>query len=192
MGAFLEVVPITLLVGVIYAVYRFVRMKRRGTPVSWGIESIRCLFVCYLTGLMNLVLVPSNFWSHIWFYVRNGYPAGEVLGWFSGGFNFVPALYKYLTGELELGGWVKTMLAGNILMYVPMGLFLPFVSQKNHPRRLLILAMIIPAGVEILQPIVGRSFDIDDLFCNFLGIVIGYLLVFSVKFFGKNTRRARE
>ncbi len=30
--------------------------------------------------------------------------------------------------------------------------------------------------IEIFQPIIGRSFDIDDLIMNFLGIIIGYLI----------------
>ena len=32
-------------------------------------------------------------------------------------------------------------------------------------------------SIEILQPIVGRSFDIDDIIMNFIGSIIGYLAV---------------
>ena len=65
-GLFLQVVPITCLVGVIYAVYRYIRIKKRNTSVKWNIEILRLLFVCYLTGLINLTLVPHNLWSNIW------------------------------------------------------------------------------------------------------------------------------
>ena len=180
LGLFLEVVPITLLVGVAYALWRFIRIKKSGLSFSWGTEIIRWLFVCYLTGLVNLVLVPSNLWSHFWFYVRNGYATGDGLGWFSGGFNLVPSLYKCLIGELELGSWVQIMLVGNILMYAPMGFFLPFVSKKMDKGSLLKLAVAIPVVVEVLQPIVGRSFDVDDLICNFVGIVFGYAVAVAV------------
>lgn len=55
LSLFLQVIPITLLVGVIYAIYRCVRIKRHGNTVSWGTEIMRWLFVCYLTGLVNLM-----------------------------------------------------------------------------------------------------------------------------------------
>lgn len=174
--SFLQVVPITCLVGLIYAIYRYKKIKKQDISVTWGGEMIRWLFVCYLTGLANLVLTPSNLWSYFWFYARNGYGTGDGLGWFSGGFNFVPTLVTWLAGELTLGSWVKQMLVGNILMYVPMGFFLPFVSKKVDKRSIWKYAIAIPATVEVIQPIVGRSFDIDDLLCNFVGIVFGYFI----------------
>ena len=48
-GLFLQVVPITCLVGIIYAVYRCIRIKKQQLSVKWGIEILRWLFVCYLT-----------------------------------------------------------------------------------------------------------------------------------------------
>ena len=42
-------------------------------------------------------------------------------------------------------------------------------------------AILIPFTIEVLQLLVGRSFDIDDLVMNFLGIVIGYYIVELVK-----------
>ena len=53
LSLFLQVIPITLLVGVIYAVYRCIRIKKHGKIVSWGTEIMRWLFVCYLTGLRS-------------------------------------------------------------------------------------------------------------------------------------------
>ena len=42
-------------------------------------------------------------------------------------------------------------------------------------------AILIPLAIEVIQLVVGRSFDIDDLIMNFLGIVIGYYIVELVK-----------
>ena len=36
---------------------------------------------------------------------------------------------------------------------------------------------VIPLVIELMQPIVGRSFDTDDLIANFLGILVGWGLV---------------
>ena len=50
-GLFLQVVPITLIAGIVYAVLRCVYVKRHNVSVRLGTESARLLFVLYLTGL---------------------------------------------------------------------------------------------------------------------------------------------
>lgn len=120
LSLFLQVIPITLLVGVIYAVYRCIRIKKHGNAVSWGTEIMRWLFVCYLTGLINLILVPANLWMFIWANVFVGYSHSELV-FFSGDFNLVPTVFKLITGELTIGRWVLKMLVYNFLMFVPFG-----------------------------------------------------------------------
>ena len=180
-GLFFQVVPITCLVGVIYAVYRCIKIKKYGISFIWGTEIIRWLFVCYLTGLINLILVPSNLWTYIWFYLRNGYSGCELDPLFSGGFNLIPTLVKVLTGEFTIGHWVRTMIAGNFFMFVPIGFFSPLVSEKVNKQNILKIAVVIPIVVEIMQPIVGRSFDVDDLILNFAGIIVGYFVAIGIK-----------
>lgn len=179
-GLFLQVVPITCLVGVIYAVYRYIRIKKRNTSVKWSIEILRLLFVCYLTGLINLTLVPHNLWSNIWALIYIGY-SGSQIELFNGSFNFVPTIFKITSGDLSFGSWVKTMLAGNLLMFVPMGFFLPLISEKINIKSVLKISVIVPVVVEIIQPVVGRSFDVDDLILNFIGILIGYYVAIGIK-----------
>ena len=180
LSLFLQVIPITLLVGVIYAVYRCVRIKNHGNTVSWGTEIMRWLFVCYLTGLINLILVPANLWMFIWANVFVGYSHSEIV-FFSGDFNLVPTVFKWITGELTIGRWVLKMLVYNFLMFVPFGFFLPFVSEKNNNRSIWKVAVIVPIIVEVIQPVVGRSFDVDDLILNFAGIIVGYFVAFGIK-----------
>lgn len=179
-GLFLQVLPITLLVGAVYAVCRCVRIKRRGSSVRWGMEIMRWLFVCYLTGLVNLVLVPAELWMSVWAKIFVGYSHGE-LAFFSGDFNLVPTVFRLIAGELTIGHWVLKMLIYNFLMFVPFGFFLPFVSEKTDGRTIWKTAVIVPLTVEIIQPVVGRSFDADDLILNFAGIIAGYFLAFGVR-----------
>lgn len=180
LGLFLQVVPITCLVGFIYAVYRCLRIKKQQISVVWRNEIMRRLFVCYLTGLINLTLVPNNLWSNIWARIYLGYSQNEIT-FFSGGFNFIPTIIKVLSGEFTFGSWMKTMLVGNLLMFIPMGFFLVFVHPKIHSKDILKVAAIIPVTVEIIQPIVGRSFDVDDLILNFIGIMIGYFAAAGIR-----------
>ena len=88
---------------------------------------------------------------------------------------------KALSGELTIGSWVKTMLIGNIAMFLPMGFFLPFVTEKINRKSIFIAATTVPFIIELLQMVFGRSFDIDDLICNFIGIAVGFFIGFSIK-----------
>jgi len=69
------------------------------------------------------------------------------------------------------------MLIGNMLMYIPMGIMLPLVFKNINKKNIFVIAILITLSIEILQPIVGRSFDIDDIIMNFIGSIIGYLAV---------------
>ena len=85
LGLFLQVVPITCLVGIVYAVIRYRHIKKRGCAVAWGTEII--------------------------------------------------------------------------------------VS----------VAIAIPVVIELIQPVIGRSFDMDDVLTNFIGIIAGYLVAAVLK-----------
>ena len=178
-GLFFQVIPITILAGLIYAAGRCAFLRRRSLHPAWPQELLLFLFVCYLTGLINLVLVPANFWGHFWFFVFTGQQSDSLSPLFSGGFNLIPTFVRYLTGEFAgaPGSWISTMLVGNCLMLVPMGVFLPLVFPQLRSRKIAAAALLIPLVIELLQPIMGRSFDTDDLICNALGIFIGWGLV---------------
>ena len=180
-GYFLQAVPVALAAGIGYAVFRFLYVRRRRCLIQWPSEVMGLLFVCYLTGLCSLVILPANFWLHVY--------DGILLGWWEemgtvfrlGEVNLVPVLVRYLQGEVTLGSWVKEMLAGNLAMFVPFGFFLPFLTKRLKRAQALLAAIVVPLLAESLQLIFGRSFDIDDLICNFLGIVIGLLIAWPIR-----------
>lgn len=62
LGYFLQALPIACLAGIVYLVIRTVMLRKRKVPVRWGMELLRLVFVCYLTGLISLVILPANFW----------------------------------------------------------------------------------------------------------------------------------
>ena len=69
-------------------------------------------------------------------------------------------------------------LGGNVIMFIPLGFFLPrvFPSLNRFWRTLLATALIITA-VELAQlfTLLG-SCDIDDLILNVMGATLGYIL----------------
>ena len=69
-------------------------------------------------------------------------------------------------------------LAGNILLFLPMGCFLPLVFERlrSLPRTLLVSACFTVLA-ELLQVFcLAGSGDIDDLILNLLGTALGYPL----------------
>lgn len=67
-------------------------------------------------------------------------------------------------------------LGGNVLMFLPLGFFLPRVFPKLQKLwRTLCCAAAIMTGVEILQVLTLRgNCDVDDLLLNLLGTAVGY------------------
>lgn len=175
---FFQVVPIAVLTGLIYAAGRCIFLRRRRLRLAWPRELLLLLFVCYFTGLVSLVLVPANFWGNFWYFAFTGQRSDSLSPLFSGSFNLIPTFVRYLTGEFvgAPGQWVSTMLAGNFLMLVPMGFFLPLLFPRLRGRKMAAAALLVPLAIELLQPVVGRSFDTDDLICNSLGILLGWSL----------------
>lgn len=67
---------------------------------------------------------------------------------------------------------------GNVVMFIPLGLFLPLISANlRKPWKALLLSALIITAVELLQlfTLLG-SCDVDDLILNLLGSALGYWL----------------
>ncbi len=61
------------------------------------------------------------------------------------------------------------------------GVFPPICHRKGQQKKHLCGSHRCPFIVELLQMVFGRSFDIDDLICNFIGIVVGFFIGFAIK-----------
>lgn len=70
-----------------------------------------------------------------------------------------------------------TNLFGNVLIFVPFGFFMPMASKYRSFFMTLFYSFVFSLFVELFQLItkVG-SFDVDDLFLNTLGGILGYIL----------------
>lgn len=178
---FIQVIPITLLVGILYIIFRFLKLKKNNSDINYKMEIVHLIFICYIVGLFNLVLVPINFWNIIWYNIFYNFNENPFAGIFDFSYNFIPTIYKIIIGEYTPDSWVKAMIVGNFLMFIPMGILLSLCFENVNKKNIFKYAVLIPLAIEVLQLVVGRSFDIDDLVMNFLGIVIGYFIVELVK-----------
>ena len=90
-----------------------------------------------------------------------------------------------------IGGYIKSIfdgsmnlniplenLCGNLFMFLPLGIYLPFFHKKIDNLKKCILSILpIFLVIEIAQFLTKRgAFDIDDLLLNLAGAVIGYLI----------------
>lgn len=188
LGYFLQALPIACIVGIIFSAIRLVILKKDQVRIKWKHEVLLFVFVCYLIGLISLVVLPANFWLNFYDGIFFGWwdEMGQVIQ--LGEVNFVPSVIKCLNGDLSLGSWVKTMIIGNIAMFVPFGFFIPLLTRIRSLKKIVLVAIAVPVCFEIMQLFFGRSFDVDDLICNFFGIIIGSMIaciILRIKSAGK-------
>ena len=96
-------------------------------------------------------------------------------------YNLIPfhEIRRFLIYRRQLGtAAVALNLVGNVMAFVPFGLFLPIlVKRVQSLGKTLLLGFDFSLLVEIVQLFskVG-SFDVDDVILNTLGVCIGYVL----------------
>lgn len=165
-GYFLQAIPIALVVSVVYGFVRF--RADKATPISRKMFS--CVFVCYLTGLVCLV-VGLDLMGIIWYKLLYHMDPGRTIGWFGGDFDFVPDFFNDISGET----------IGNFLMFLPFGILYPLSKKDPTWKKCVLKGLGTVAVIEVLQPVFGRAFDMNDIILNSLGIVVSTTIFMGVK-----------
>ncbi len=70
---------------------------------------------------------------------------------------------------------------GNMVLFLPYGFFVSFYLKNDKSKLVLLLTLITSFSIEIVQLIIGRVFDIDDIILNLLGGYFGFLIYFYLK-----------
>ena len=71
--------------------------------------------------------------------------------------------------------WKNTLL--NVLLFVPLGLFLPLLWKKfRRIRSTLLFGLGMTTTIELLQLLTYRATDINDIIANFVGTFLGYAI----------------
>lgn len=100
------------------------------------------------------------------------------------GVNIVPfrTIYYYIRSILKRSlssNIVMANILGNIILFVPMGFFMPYLSKRQGNINILIM-MVIILIIEIMQMITDRGiFDVDDLILNMSGFLMMHILTRS-------------
>ena len=78
-------------------------------------------------------------------------------------------------GSLNIDIPIKNLF-GNLIMFLPMGIYLPYYIRKiNKVGRFTLSMIILLSVIEVTQLVTRRgSFDIDDFILNMAGALIGF------------------
>lgn len=153
---------------------RFVHCRLRvgrGRTTVWHELGV-CLFALSLVGLLSQTCLPKLEFS--------GGGIGVVGGSAAGRLNLIPGMVFVDTWrESVVGGYLPYLLinlVGNLCLFLPFGFFLPLLWRGMSLRRCALCALALSLLIELCQFPQARGTDIDDLWLNTLGAVLGFLL----------------
>ncbi len=127
----------------------------RGEAYRTGQKWIIMLFALYLLAVCSVVGIPSIKYIHLDFSL-----------------NLLPLLDIVDNPP----GYIKNTIL-NIILFVPLGIFLPAVwTQYRSLRQIAAAGFGFSLSIELLQLFSWRLTDVDDLLTNTLGAVLGFYL----------------
>lgn len=160
-----RMVPGLVLAAVLFPTLYPLRRKRltgKGLYSKPAREAAMALFWMFCGGMALLTLTPPGF--HWLAALRYGY---SFPAFYLGSVSLIP---------FQTFGQSGLILLGNIIMFVPFGLFAAFLWRDFQWKKALLLGLCITAFIECTQLFVGRAFDIDDIILNTMGVLCGYWL----------------
>lgn len=123
-------------------------------------ELLKLSFIIYILCLFYVVTFQDVTWSG-----HNYVPFKEILR-----YDFGSALfYKNIFG--------------NVLLFVPYGILIAKYVKLDKTLVVVLLGFLTSLSVEVIQFLIGRVFDVDDILLNVLGTLIGYLMYVIFKKF---------
>lgn len=165
-GYFLQALPISLIVS---GIYYFIKLKNDKT-MSISKKIFACIFVSYITGVICLT-VELDLMGICWYKLIYHSDPGTSISLFNDDFSF-----KFnLIGNLD-----KEAIA-NIIMFLPFGILLPLSQKGFNLKNNIIKGIIFILSIEILQPVFGRVFDINDIILNIFGVLISTIIYMFIK-----------
>ena len=148
---------------------------------------ISSLFYFYIISILAVTIFPIPI---------QGLKEIGLYGWDNNNFiPFVSILDISFNDNLSVIIKIKQII-GNIVLFIPMGFFIPFIwKSKNNFRKALSIGILCSFSIELLQYIISlllgfnyKVTDVDDILLNTLGFIIGFLLykLFQRSFISKN------
>lgn len=161
-----------------FIVLRYVWIKLKKKRTTLGRELGLGLFVFYVFLLFALTVFRDGYfiWQFKFYFHRL---LSQI--------NIIPLVetFKLAKGQSIIDFIYN--LYGNIMWFVPMGIFIPALSERHlNFWKVVLIGALISTSIETLQFILNTGVtDIDDVIFNTLGAAVGYLLYFLGKWIKK-------
>ncbi|PSL36185.1 VanZ like protein [Planomicrobium soli] len=142
----------------------------------FGIYSAVVLWQLLIFRLIDRIVNRDSFNSYFRIYNEEGFFSAETWSLNS---NIVPFknTYLYITESQNFNlDIVLHNILGNIVVFVPLGIFLVMLFKRFHSAsKVAMLGFIITVSIELAQFFlrVGQ-FDVDDIILNTIGAILGY------------------
>lgn len=204
---FFYILPVFVIAGIVYWVVRsnlhkhkfaddFKQIRRKARLN----ELIRLVLVCWITFWICGLLFPTVFWPHFFRRLFLGLnPFEELPPIVMNRISPVPeVIRRALSGILDWYRYDFFMInhfphwALNTALYIPVGLGVPFVYKKATFPKVVLTCASISVFTETFQIFIGRECNVDDVICNVLGGMLGYLIFMLIrKLFPKFTAKCK-
>lgn len=131
--------------------------------------AVYSLIMLYLLLWRNKAAIPENYY---WQWIRTSL---NLVPFRTVG-EFITTMSKSSNSYLIQHSFVN--LAGNVVLFIPLGFFLPWVFEKcSTYRKTILYSGLTIVLIEIAQLFSLRgSCDIDDLILNLVGVSLGYFV----------------
>lgn len=169
-GYIINSVPYMLLSVPFYIVTRFIILMKNKTAKNWLREIVLLIFIMYCVGVASQTFIPKIEFGNTKLFLVNQNVFGEI--------NLIPgkvlvdSYYEVIHNYNYLYFIVNVI--GNISLFVPIGFLFPTLWKNVSMKHILIIALFSSLCIELLQLPQARGTDIDDLWLNVIGAVVGF------------------
>lgn len=159
----------------LYSIIRFVILiLKKHRQKNWLHELGLFLFVMYCVGVASQTFIPKIEFGNTSSYILNQNIFGEI--------NFIPGKVVFDTyNEINTYNnyiYFVINIIGNVCIFIPIGFFISVLWRNISVKKIVLIALFMSLCIELLQLPQARGTDIDDLWLNMLGALIGYLFYF--------------
>ncbi len=149
--------PMLLIFTVVMSSIRIAYLKANREKIIFYKEFFGLLFMLYILTLFYIVTYQD--------------PVSNSIS----SYNLMPfkELFRYDFGTTLF----YKNIVGNLVLFVPFGLFVSYYLKTKHIGLIFLLSLISSVTIEFAQRlIVGRVFDVDDIILNVAGGIVGYFI----------------
>lgn len=145
--------PMLAIGGIIAILLRTTYLLVNKQKLVFHEEVLKLCFIFYILCLFYAVTFQDVSWSS-----HNYIPFKEILRYDLGSSLFYKNIF------------------GNVLLFLPYGIFIGKYVKLEKTSIVMVISFITSLSIEVIQFLIGRVFDVDDIILNVLGGVIGFII----------------